>query len=131
MGYKRSKVLSWVVELVCYINELTRSIFLMTVRIDGPQKTKKAKIGPKGDPNHKIAYYEAKWDLKVPKIHSWLLEHRSAIEAYKGQNGARNRPKRGYKTQNRKSQCPANLFQEHPNQYQKPPSQSQGHPVQY
>ena len=35
---------------------------------------KRAKIGPKGGPKHKIAYYEAKWDFKVPKMHSWVVK---------------------------------------------------------
>ena len=34
---------------------------------------KEQKIGPKVGPKHKIAYYEAKWDFKVPKIHSWVV----------------------------------------------------------
>ena len=32
------------------------------------------KLGPKGGPKHKIAYYEAKWDFKVPKMHSWVVK---------------------------------------------------------
>ena len=33
-----------------------------------------SKNKPKGGPKHKIAYYEAKWDFKVPKIHSWVVK---------------------------------------------------------
>ena len=35
---------------------------------------KRAKIGPKGGAKYKIAYYEAKWDFKVPKIHIWVVK---------------------------------------------------------
>ena len=31
-------------------------------------------IGPKAGPKHKIVYYEAKWDFKVPKIKSWVVK---------------------------------------------------------
>ena len=34
---------------------------------------KQAKIGPKWGKKHKTAYYEAKWDFKVPKIPSWIV----------------------------------------------------------
>ncbi len=34
----------------------------------------RAKIGPKGGPKHKIAYYEAKWDFNVPKVVSWVVK---------------------------------------------------------
>ena len=28
----------------------------------------------KRGPKHKLTYYEAKWDFKVPKMHSWLIK---------------------------------------------------------
>ena len=33
-----------------------------------------AKIGSRRGPKHKITYYEAKWDFKVPKMHSWVVK---------------------------------------------------------
>ena len=74
----------------------------MTLRAYKRQKC--AKIGK----NHKIAYYEAKWNFKVPKIHSWvviLVYHMIAsfkdrymtLRAFIGQKGAN----LGQKTQNR------------------------------
>ena len=60
---------------------------------------KRANIGQKSGQKHKIAYYEAKWDFKAPKILSLLVIlvfylNQSARSiflttgAYKDQNGA-------------------------------------------
>ena len=35
---------------------------------------KEHKISPKGGPKYKTANYEAKWDFKVPTIHSWVVK---------------------------------------------------------
>ena len=40
----------------------------------GLQWPKKRKLGPNGGPKHKITYYEAKWDFKVPKVLSWVVK---------------------------------------------------------
>ena len=34
----------------------------------------RAKIGFKRGQKHKITYYEAKWDSKVPKMNSWVVK---------------------------------------------------------
>ena len=36
--------------------------------------TKKSKNKSKRGSKHRIAYYEAKWDLKEPKMHSLLVK---------------------------------------------------------
>ena len=65
----------WEVKLVLYLNESAKSIFTTTFRLYGPTKAKKrAKKGPKGGPKYKIAYYEAKWDFKVPKVLSCVVK---------------------------------------------------------
>ena len=48
-------------------NDVIRLSKLLRVKKD-------LKIGPKGGPKHKTAYYEAKWDFKVPKILSWVVK---------------------------------------------------------
>ena len=64
---------------------------------------RKHKIGSNGCPKHKIAYYETKWHLKIPKVLSWVVklvcyllkrvnqkhifDHSSDLAAYKGQTG--------------------------------------------
>ena len=70
MGYfKVPKMHSWVVRLVLYLNKLARSIFSITVKFLGAYKGhERAKISPKKGPKHKIAYYEAKWNFKVPNV---------------------------------------------------------------
>ena len=69
------KDLSWVVKLVYYLNESARSRCFTTVRLNGSTRAKKEqKIGQKGGPKHKISFYEAKWDFKVPKVLSWVVK---------------------------------------------------------
>ena len=69
------KVLNWVVKLGCYLNESARSIFFTTVRLQGPRRAKKEqKNGAKGGTKHKSAYYEAKYDFKVPKVLRWVVK---------------------------------------------------------
>ena len=62
---------SWVINCFSTFDNITRIILLTTVRLRNHIKAKKrAKIVPKGGAKYKIAYYEAKQDFKVPKIHS-------------------------------------------------------------
>ena len=66
---------SWVVKLVFYLNKSARSIFFTIVRLLGRTRAKKEqKIGPNGGPKHKIAYYGGKMNVKVPKMHSWVVK---------------------------------------------------------
>ena len=67
---KLPKIHSWVVKLVSYLKESVQP------QLDsrGLQGPKIAQIGPQGGPKHKISYYEAKWDLKVPKVLSCVVK---------------------------------------------------------
>ena len=68
------KLLSYVVKLVCCLKESVTNLFFTTARLYEPTRAKKEqKISPKGGPKHKIPYYEAKCDFKVPKVLSWVV----------------------------------------------------------
>ena len=73
--FKAPKIHSWVVKLDCCLKESARSIFFTTARLWGPTRAKKSrKWAPQGGLKHKIAYYEAKWDFKVPKFLSCVVK---------------------------------------------------------
>ena len=44
---------------------------------------------------HKIAYYEAKWDFKVPKMHSWLVNKVNQKRGKQGPKRAKISPEGG------------------------------------
>ena len=81
---------------------------MTAVRLWGLSRAKKEqKLGQKKGQKHKIAYYEAKLDFKVPKMHSWLVKlifylTKSARSILKGlkrtkKRRAKNRPNKGPK----------------------------------
>ena len=62
-------------KLILYLDKLAKSIFSITVRLLGAQMgQERGKISPQKGPKHKIAFYEPKWDFKVPKTHRWPVK---------------------------------------------------------
>ena len=70
LGFKVSKMHSWVVKLVFYLKWLARSIYLTAVRLQGFIE-RPTKIYQIGGPKYKIAYCEAKRDFKMSTIYCW------------------------------------------------------------
>ena len=112
--FKVPKFLSWVFKLVCYMNKSIRSLFLTTVMMYAYIRPKMQKQAQKGVKNTKLtvrkpnAFQSSKNSsqgsttglLHNRVSHKHIFEHRQAIEAYKGQKGAKHRPKNRSKTQN-------------------------------
>ena len=68
---------------------------------------KEQKRSLKKGSKHKIAYYETKWDFKVPKMHNWVegsqkyvFNSSYSLEAIQRPKKNKIRPKSGYKIQN-------------------------------
>ena len=59
------------------VGELISEVFLIfdvsNMALSTYKGEKEAKIGPIWVPKQKSAHYEAKWDFKVPEIHSWIV----------------------------------------------------------
>ena len=111
-----SKVHSWIVKLVFYLNQLDSSIFVTAVKTQGTiQRPKRAKICPKEGPKYKISYFEAKTGCQSVQNsqlgcktgfllkrgnHKHIFDHSYTLGTHKGQKRAKIRPKKGSKAQN-------------------------------